>query len=93
MFVVSPMRDKNAGGVFSFAFDSDDLATAEKFAKTVTLTSWNLWNSVGCPSGFSGCEGLALYVHQSIDEDGSEFEPIAWYVQGRRFEPDHFDAR
>jgi hypothetical protein len=90
MYIVSPHKDLNKA-VFSYVFDSDAKEIAEKFASDATKSLWDLWQDVGCPSGFSGCEGLMLYVHETSDTDQRAFSPIGAYVSGRRFDPDHFD--
>ena len=90
-YIVSPYRDRKAGGVFNFAFDSDAEADAEKFAADVTRLVWDLWHDVGCPSGFSGCEGLKLYLLETADGDPTKFYPTAVFVQGQKYAPYYFD--
>ena len=89
-YIVCPTKNQKDSGVFCFAFDSD-LKAAKKFAVDVTRSAWNQWREVGSPSGFSGCEGLALYLHVSTNADHTEFAVLNVIVQGRLYPPDHFD--
>lgn len=90
-YKVCPTKDAKQSGVFCFAFDDTSLPAAMWVAANATRKAWELWGEVGCCSGFSGCEGLRLYVHESTNADRTEFKPICVYVQGKRYEPNHFE--